>query len=261
MRREQAQTSSKMDNISNNCANGNRLKKWDLQTVIVGVLLGIGAGWFAFHSKSTRPLPLIEVTSRTAPGAQPPNFKGLASSPVTLEEFSDFECPPCRDLYQTLKKIEVDYGPRLKVVFRHFPISSLHQNALAAARVSEAAALQGHFWEMHDELFEDQRTWSSSSDVQSIFLNYARSLQLDVDRFRRDMDGPQANIRVRADRQRGNSLGVPGTPTVLINDRQVPPEAVTYEGIHAAIDKLAPGSDVSTCDDNSDGCRSLKSPS
>ncbi len=215
--------------------------KWNFEIAILisGLLLGIGAGWLAYrslHSKSIRSIPLVKVTSRAALGAQPPNAKGTAGAPVTLEEFSDFQCPPCRDLYRILKKVEIDYGPQLRVVFRHFPITSLHKNALDAARATEAAAVQGRFWEMHDQLFESQQTWASMSDVRASFVEYARLLQLDTNRFQQDMSGPGANTRILADEQRGKSVGVPGTPVVLINDNQVRPESVTYEGIHAAID-------------------------
>ena len=143
---------------------------------------------------------------------------------------------PCRDLYRILKKVEIDYGPQLRVVFRHFPITSLHKNALDAARATEAAGVQGRFWEMHDQLFESQQTWASMSDVRASFVEYARLLQLDTNRFQQDMSGPGANTRILADQERGKSVGVPGTPVVLINDNQVRPEEVTYEGIHAAID-------------------------
>ncbi len=208
--------------------------------LVAGLCMGIGTGvlgYQLYRSKAVRLIPSVNVTARAAPGAQPPNAKGLDSASVVLEEFSDFQCPPCKNLYQKLNRIEAEYKSDVRVVFRHCPIPSLHKNALAAARAAEAAGLQGRFWDMHDRLFENQQTWASSSDVKPIFASYAGSLQLDVERFRKDMDGAQAKSRVQADQQRADSISVPGTPVVLVNNQQVPPQSLSYEGLHAAVEK------------------------
>ncbi len=225
--------------VRTNSNTSKRGRHFEAAIVLAGLLSGVGTGWLAWHSGSSQhaqQVKLVEVTSRAAPGAQPPNLKGIANAPVVLEEFGDFQCWPCKELYPTVKKVEADYGTRLGVVFRHFPITSLHKNALEAARASEAAAMQGHFWEMHDRLFEDQPSWSASGDPRSIFVGYARNLRLNVTRFVHDMDGTKVNARILADQERAKSLGVPGTPVVLINGHQVPFEAVTSGGLRAAID-------------------------
>ena len=207
--------------------------------LIVGVLLAAFAvGVLLF--KTMKPAPEVQANTNaaaTAPGADPPHVRGVPSAPVTLEEYGDFECPPCGSLYPLLKDVEKVYGDRLRVVFREFPLSSMHKHAYDAARAAEAAGVQGKFWEMHDMLYEKQLEWTVAPAPRSMFLNYARTLQLDEDSFTRDMAGELASTRVALDMRRGKSRGVIGTPTVFVADRQLKPEEVTNEGLHKAIDE------------------------
>lgn len=172
----------------------------------------------------------------SVPGAQPPHVRGGANAQITLEEFGDYQCPPCRALFHELNKIESEYGERLRLVFRHYPIAELHKNAMAASRAAEAAGAQNKYWEMHDRLYERQADWAESNDARTIFINYATDLKLDTERFRRDMDGQQFDVRIRADRERAAALGVTGTPTLFVNGRQLKTEAMTPEMIRKAID-------------------------
>jgi protein-disulfide isomerase len=212
---------------------------------LLGLALGLTTGWLLIHFRiiprlqrnSFPSVPLVKITSQAAPGARPETSIGPADAPVTLEEFSDFQCPPCGNLHGILKRVENDYAPRLKIIFRHYPLRQWHTNAFDAARAAEAAAAQGRFWEMHDRLFDEQRRWSKSDDARSIFLAYARAMHLDMDRFTRDMISPRVEARITADLERGDSIGVPGTPVVLVNGRQVSPERFSYVGIRGAIEK------------------------
>ena len=92
-------------------------------------------------------------------GAEPPHVRGNPNAPVTLEEFADFQCASCGYYYPELKKIEAEFGDRLRVIFRERPLVPPHEHALVAAQAAEAAGLQGeaHFWEMHDKLYEEQK--------------------------------------------------------------------------------------------------------
>lgn len=218
--------------------------------IIAAVLLVvIGVATFMLRSASTpQPHPIDPATPSTvaytgAPGAEPPHVRSAgeksgatATTVVTLEEFGDFQCPPCGLLHSDLKKVESDYGTRLRVIFREFPLTSMHKNAFDAARAAEAANLQGKFWEMHDKLYETQAAWKDAAPARPIFISYARALGLDVERFTRDMDGQIANSRILLDMKRGDSLGVKGTPTVFINNRELNATDMTPQGLHAAID-------------------------
>jgi protein-disulfide isomerase len=158
-----------------------------------------------------------------APGAEPPHVIGVSNAPVTLEEFGDYQCPPCGNLHPVLKRIEHDYGSRVRVVFRNLPLESIHKNAFLAARAAEAAGLQGKFWEMHDLLYERQKDWSGVPLPRPVFSGYARQLGLDIARFERDIDRPEVGVRIGADMRRADSLRVSSTPTVFLNGRELPP--------------------------------------
>ena len=146
--------------------------------IIAAVLAGAGViAWYLKQSAvQTPPVPpSTPIAASPAPakagepGADPPHVEGDAKAPVTLEEFGDFQCPPCGSLHPILKSMEQEFGPRLRVVFREFPLGQVHEHALAAARAAEAAGMQGEFWPMHDLLYENQKTWSNAFDVRPIF--------------------------------------------------------------------------------------------
>src|SRR6476469_1408225 len=100
-------------------------------------------------STSTEP---ANATDATELGSNPAHAQGPVDAPVTLEEFGDFECPPCGLLHPVLKTMEKEFGARIRIIFREFPLVPTHVHALPAARSAEAAGLQGKFWEMHDLL-------------------------------------------------------------------------------------------------------------
>ena len=174
----------------------------------------------------------------SAPVAMPtkPNFK--VSSPVVLEEYGDYQCPPCGLLYPELKKIEAEYGNQVQIVFHHFPLMTMHKNALAAAHAAEAARNQKKFWEMHDRLYRNQSAWADQEDPRPIFLSYARELGLNAEQFQSDMESNQVDQRISADMQRGASLGVNGTPSVFLDNHLLRYEATNAEGLRRGINLL-----------------------
>ena len=185
------------------------------------------------------------------------HVRGGANAPVTLEEYGDFQCTPCAQLFPTLAKVKEDYGEQLRVVFRHKPLRK-HEHAVLAAHAAEAAGLQGRFWEMHDLLFQNSLRWTKGVDgvgpdaspsrrlestvlameieVRDVLISYAETLKLDVERFKTDMDSNEVKARVDSDSARGDKLGIDRTPTVYINGRLLPYPSLTSAGLHAAID-------------------------
>ncbi|MDT5121615.1 MAG: hypothetical protein QOC96_1097 [Acidobacteriota bacterium] len=182
-------------------------------------------------TQTSTPLPQLP------PGPDTPHVRGGANAKVTLEEYGDYQCPPCGALYPELQTIEKEYGDQIRFVFRQFPLA-MHNHAFEAAHAAEAAALQGHFWEMHDLLYQNQNNWVALTDVRPVFIQYANELKLDIDRFTKDMDSQEVAARVTTDSQRGAAMGVIGTPTVFINGRQLRPEVVTPEGLRMALDYM-----------------------
>lgn len=202
--------------------------------IIAAVLVAaVVAGIFLFQARRTK--PGLQVASTANPGAQPPHVRGEMDAPVTLEEFGDFECLPCFILWPTMRNLEKDFGERLAVVFRQNPMPQ-HRNALAGARASEAAGLQGKFWEMHDVLYLQRTAWIKSADPNEAFNEFARSLDLDVERFKKDINGPEVAQRVAADRERSAALGLDRTPVIFVNGRRVDLQGDVEKGLRDDIE-------------------------
>ncbi len=180
------------------------------------------------------PLPQA-VPTATIP-IEKPNVK--VSSPVVLEEYGDYQCPPCGLLYPVLKDIEHEYGKQLQIVFHHFPLTKIHKNAMNAARAAEAARNQGKFWEMHDRLYRNQNSWKDLDDPRAVFIQYASELGLNADRFTRDLDSPEVEQRIAADMQKGTNVGVTGTPTVFIEGQMLLYEKTTPDGLRQGINYM-----------------------
>lgn len=164
------------------------------------------------------------------------HVRGDPGAPVVLEEFGDFECLPCSRLFPALQKLEQEYDKRLVVVFREHPLK-MHHYALDAARAAEAAGLQGKFWEMHDILYQNRATWVPAPYVRPYLNEYATQLQLNVDRFKEDMDGKAVADRIVADQERGDSLGIDRTPIVFVNGAKVAVTDLNENGLRAMIEK------------------------
>jgi len=209
-----------------------------LPFIIVAVVgfITVGAGTMLYRAKGSVTLTISKEEAVGKETQDSMHARGPVQAPVTLEEFGDFQCPPCGMISGPLLEIEKDYGPKLRVIFRNFPFPN-HQHALEAAHAAEAAGLQGRYWEMHDLLYKEQATWSKAPDVNQLFVSYARILGLEMDRFETDIAGPTVKARVTADQERGKSLGVTATPSIFINNQGVPPKSLNPTALRAAIDE------------------------
>src|SRR5439155_26324245 len=198
-------------------------------------LLAVGGGAFLYRAKrSANPTPKISKTE-TLPSGESIHALGPANAAVTLEEFGDFQCPPCGALSGPINQLEKDYRPRLRVTFRHFPLVT-HAHAQEAGCAAEAAGMQDRFWEMHDLLYREQAVWSKAADAPTLFNSYAGMLGLNLDRFKKDMDSDQVKTRVASDQKRGVELGVKSTPTIFVNNREVAPTSLNPAELRNKID-------------------------
>jgi len=209
-----------------------------LPFIIVAVvgLATLGSGIALYRAK--RP-PALTISSDQAAArgktAESLHIRGPANAPVTLEEYGDFQCPPCGLLAGPIKQLEKDYDRHLRVIFHHFPLIN-HQHAREAACAAEAAGLQGHFWDMHDLLYREQTVWSKAADVRPLFNAYAGILGLNVERFKKDIDSENVKARVTADQKQGSALGIQNTPTIFLNNHAVDPTALNPANLRAAVD-------------------------
>ena len=214
-----------------------------LPFVIVAVvaLATLGSGAILYRAK--RPILLTIPHDKIIPGkgdTASMHIRGEPDAPVTLEEFGDFECPPCGSISSFLDDLLKEHHPHLRVVFRNFPLKQ-HKHAYEAALAAEAAGVQGHFWEMHDVLYREQAVWSKASHPRALFQAYAGTLGLNVDQFNKDLEGEKSEERVDADEARGASLGVKSTPTLFLNDREVGPDDRTPDGLRKIVDVAIKG--------------------
>jgi protein-disulfide isomerase len=154
------------------------------------------------------------------PVGEKDHAQGPADAPVTLVEYGDYECPYCGNAYPVVKRLQRELGPKLRFVFRNFPLNTIHAHAGVAAQAAEAAAAQGKFWEMHDLLYEHQHDLADAD-----LVNYALKLGLEVYRFESDLSGEVYARRVSEDFRGGVRSGVNGTPTFFINSAR-------YDGPH-----------------------------
>lgn len=200
-------------------------------TIIGSLVLVIGIAFF-FSGGSGAPQ---QVTPETFAEVEPEpeetiladarNVKGNEEAPITIVEFSDFQCPACKAVEPLVAQIALQYPEDVKIVYRHFPLNSIHPYAQLAAYASEAAADEGMFWEYHDKLFEQQTVWAqmrSASEVEDAFVMYAEELGIDTGSFREKIASQQIKDRVLQDVADANTLSLSGTPTLFVNNRRVP---------------------------------------
>ena len=152
--------------------------------------------------------PIIEVSAEGAP------FKGPQNAPITIVEFSDFQCSYCKRVLPVLTQVMERYPTQVKLAFRDFPIQNIHPHAQKAAEAAHCAAEQGKFWEYHDLLFEKQEAIPSVNH-----LDYAKTLGLEVERFQACIDGRRYKEKVEHNYADGVKAGVSGTPAFFINGR------------------------------------------
>ena len=209
--------------------------------IIVAVALAtFGGGTVLYRAKRPQVKNIPESQSVSAKSDTSAHVRGNPDAPVTLEEFADFQCPPCGQFAPFAEELLKEYDSRLRVVFRNFPLP-VHEHAREAALAAEAAGFQGKFWEMHDTLYREQLAWSKAPNARELFESYAGTLGLNMDQFKKDVDSDKARERVDSDHALGDSLGIKVTPTLFINNRPVEPQEKNPEGVRAAINAALSG--------------------
>lgn len=181
---------------------------------ILGVIVVIFGSIIFLNSKSNTALV----------GTPTNNVSGKLDSKVTLVEYGDFQCPACQTYSSTVETVRTKYADRVKFQFRNYPISSLHPNAIGAARAAEAAALQGKFWEMHNLLYQESNwsVWTNATDPNPNFESYARQLNLDISKFKTDFKSEKVNATINADIAEFDKTGAEkATPTYFLNGKKV----------------------------------------
>lgn len=161
--------------------------------------------------------------------------KGEANAPVTIVEFSDFQCPFCKRYFdETYARIGQEYGNKIRYIFHDYPLP-FHQNAQRVAEVARCAGDQGKFWEMHDLLFTKQDEWVPQAKIDQTVKNYAQKIGLDVNKFSACLNSGKFTQAVKDDFSLGASVGISGTPSFFINGKTLV-GAQPFESFKALID-------------------------
>lgn len=154
---------------------------------------------------------------------------GNPSASVTIIEYADFQCPACAATSPLLARVMDEYGDQVQLVYRYFPLNSIHPNADIAARAAEAAGHQNKFWEMHNMLFANQNAWSSLSNPTDTLVTYATSLDLNIDQFKADLTSSEIRDRVNRDLKSAEQAGLTGTPSIFVNGQQLSPNPGSFD--------------------------------
>ena len=145
------------------------------------------------------------------------HIQGPSTAKVTLVKYGDYQCPFCGQSYPIVKRIQAKHSDDLRFVFRNFPLTEIHPRAEFGAELAEAAAVGGRFWEMHDFIYENQR----SLDDEDYFLKFAdKKLGLDREKIKQSVAKHAFAPRIREDFMSGVRSGVNGTPTFFVNDQR-----------------------------------------
>lgn len=202
-----------------------------------GSLDGVLSGRAATNNNPIAAAPTYNDTAPTAPVGpvdiaitDSDHLRGNKDAKVTLVEFSDFQCPFCGRFKPTMDQAMKEYGDQIRLVYKHFPLDSIHPYARPAAEASECASEQGKFWEYHDALFTNQALLSND-----YFGQLAKELGLDTNKFSSCVTSGKYQQRVEADYQLGLASGVQGTPHTLVNGIAIS-GAESYAVVKARID-------------------------
>lgn len=203
-----------------------RLTVWTIVAVVIGFIVYV-AILGARSSTSSSTIPAVTASDHVS---GPPTAKAV------LIEYSDFQCPACGAYAPIVRQVKQQYGDKLALVYREFPLRQTHKYAQLAAQAGEAAAQQGKFWEYHDLLFERQASWPQTLNVKQTFVDYAKELGLDETKFNTDFDSQAVKDRINVDVASGTAAKIPGTPTFFLNGQRINPQS--YNDFKDAIDPL-----------------------
>lgn len=198
--------------------------------VIVGAILIVFVGFIVINNKDKASAP--ESDSKGTPTE---NVRGEGA--ITLVEYGDFQCPACAQYFPIVEQVAEKYEGQMKFQFRNFPLVSIHPNAFAAARASEAAAQQGKFWEMYEKLFSNQQDWSSSKNPRGNFDNYAKQIGLDTEKFKTDFASSRTNGTINADIAAAEKAGAQSTPTFVLDGKKIDNPQPSVDAFSKIIDE------------------------
>jgi len=195
-------------------------RTWIIFAVVV---VGLFAGLIIFSGNSK--IDVSKINPNDIQKASKQNGEiadhvfGVQNSKVVLIEYGDYECPYCDEAYSPIKSVVTQYENQISFVFRNFPLTTLHPDALAGAGAAEAAGLQGKYWDYHDLLYANQSDWDSLSGDQltNVFVSFAKQLGLNSSKFEADLSATSVTQKISFDQALGGKLGIDSTPSFYLD--------------------------------------------
>ena len=221
MTKRERQEARRLEKLANSGSGGSsNLIKW----IILGggSLLFVAAFLFiVFLIKQDQGKPIVLSAEGYSRG----------SGKVTLVEVGDFQCPACRAYEPFVRNLSHDFSGKLKVHFKNFPLTSVHPNAMLAAKIAVAAGNQGKFWEMHDWLYDNQDSWAglSGADAKAKILEQAKSMKLDINLLNMDIDNKKTEDTISKTQSEGIDAGVNATPTFYLDNKKIETNPQGYD--------------------------------
>ena len=203
-----------------------------LKKIAVGlciVFLSVGAVFGVRYVKQSKKIIPLAPT--------PEKMKGPMDAPVTIEVFSDFECPACRGAIPEEQKLMAEFPGKIRMLYYHFPLSA-HRLSPLAHLCAECAARQNRFWTFHDKLYMEQPNWSILENPLEVFLRFIRDEGLDLNRFSACLHDESVRKRIMDEKQYGVALQVNSTPTFFINGERFLGSLELSQGGEARIRKI-----------------------
>jgi protein-disulfide isomerase len=188
-----------------------------ITALIVVVVSVLGLMIFVSRSKNNVELPVL-TTSGISPAD---HVRGNKDAKTVLLEYGDYQCPACASYDPIVRQIVKEYGDRIAIVYRHFPLRQIHPNADIAAQAAEAANIQGKFFEMHELLYDNQQEWERSSNAKGLLIGYAARLSLDTKKFETDLTSRAVKDIVDNNYNSAMEASLPGTPSFFLNGKAI----------------------------------------
>jgi protein-disulfide isomerase len=165
---------------------------------------------------------------------------------VTMIEYGDIQCPACKAYYPLVKEVMAAYPQQLKLIFKNFPLTTVHPNAMEAAIAAEAAGKQGKYFQMVDILYERQDEWAGLDNPESKFEEYVKELGMNVAQFQKDQKDPGIQKLISDEQNEGIQNGVTGTPTFFVDGQKIdnPPDIDSFKKIIGDALKTSTGNSI-----------------
>ncbi len=193
------------------------LKKFGIWGGAAAIL--IASVWGLFVLSTTTP---SATTGVEAPAISNNDITiGSSSAQVSLVEYSDFQCPACAAYHPIVNQLLAEFEGKLKLAYRFFPLSQTHKNAMISAQAGYAAFKQNKFEDMYNMLFDTQNDWANENNAKDKFIEYATQIELDIEKFKADMESDEAKKAIQDDLSEGTKAGVNSTPTFFLNNKKI----------------------------------------